>query len=361
VPGTFLLGNFWFLDIIDAQLNVQHSAITKEIEMVDLSVSYMGLNLRNPIIVSSSDLTRTVDRIKKCEEAGAGAVVLKSIFEEQFLIEGDIPESDYAIYPEALDYMRSGSLFEYAPHNLTNLIEQAKKEVSIPVIASINCQTPALWPSFARQIERAGADGLELNISFLPISLSVPSEEYEDSHVRVLREVKREISIPVAVKLMSQVTSVPHLAHKLAESGCDAIVLFNWFLEPDIDINKVKTKALIGKGNLYHSLRWVGLCSGRIACDIAASGGIQTAGDVVKQILAGASAVQICTLFMHEGVEEIQNLIKGLEAWITDHGFGGIDDFKGELSFKRQELTFRDLGEASSYFRAQYLKTYSTK
>ena len=329
--------------------------------MADLSVSYMGLELRNPIIVSSSDLTKTVERIKKCEDAGAGAVVLKSIFEEQFLIEGEIPDSNYAIYPEALDYMRSGSLFEYAPHSLTNLIEDVKREVSIPVIASINCQTSSLWPSFARQIENAGADGLELNISFLPISLSSPSSDYEDSHVRILKEVKKEISIPVAVKLMSQITSVPNLAHKLVESGCDAIVLFNWFLEPDIDIDRAITKSLIGKGNLHHSLRWVGLCSGRIDCDIAASGGIQSAGDVVKQILAGASAVQICTLFMHKGIEEIQNLIQGLENWMADHGYSSVDDFKGELSFRRQELTFRNLGEASSYFRAQYLKAYSTK
>jgi dihydroorotate dehydrogenase (fumarate) len=329
--------------------------------MADLSVSYMGLNLKNPIIVSSSDLTKTVGRIKKCEEAGAGAVVLKSIFEEQFLIEGDIPDSDHAIYPEALDYMRSGSLLEYAPHSLTKLIEDVKKEVSIPVIASINCQTPSLWPSFARQIEHAGADGLELNISFLPISLSSPSSEYEDFHVQILKEVKKEISIPVAAKLMSQLTSVPNLANKLAESGCDAVILFNWFLQPDIDINTVKTKSLIGKGNLNHSLRWVGLCSGRVDCDIAASGGIQTAGDVVKQILAGATAVQICTLFMQKGIEEIQSLLKGMEDWMADHKFSRIDDFKGELSFKRQELTFRDLGEASSYFRAQYLKAYSTK
>jgi dihydroorotate dehydrogenase (fumarate) len=329
--------------------------------MAGLSTSYMGLNLRNPIVVSSSDLTNTVDRIKKCEEAGAGAVVLKSIFEEQFLIDGEIPESDYAVYPEALDYMRSGSLFEYAPHDLTKLIEEAKREVSIPVIASINCQTPSLWPRFARQIEKSGADGLELNISYLPIKLSSQSAEYEDFHVKILKEVKKEVSIPVAVKLMSCLTSVPNMGYRLAESGCDAVVLFNWFLEPDIDINKLKTKSMIGKGNFHHSLRWVGLSSGRIKCDIAASGGIQTAGDVVKQILAGAAAVQICTLFFQKGIGEIQNLIKGIDGWMSEHDYTSIDDFKGELSFKRQELTFRDLGEASSYFRAQYLKAYSTK
>lgn len=330
-------------------------------EMAGLSVSYMGLDLKNPIIVSSSDLTRSVDKIKKCEEAGAGAVVLKSIFEEQFLVEGDFSDSDSAIYPEALDYMRSGGLFEYAPHNLTKLIEEVKREVAIPVIASINCQTPSLWPSFARQIEMAGADGLELNISFLPINLSSPSAKFEDYHLQILKAVKKEVSIPVAVKLMSQLTSVPNMGNKLAESGCDAVVLFNWFLEPDIDINKIRTKSLIGKGNFYHSLRWVGLCSGRIECDIAASGGIRTAGDVIKQILAGAAAVQICTLFFEKGIEEIHNLLTGIKNWMAEHSFASIDDFRGDLSFKRQELTFRDLGEANTYFRAQYIKTFSMK
>jgi len=329
--------------------------------MADLRVTYMGLSLKNPVIVSSSDLTRSLDGVKKCADAGAGAVVLKSIFEEQFLIEGDIPESDYAIYPEALDYMRSGRIFEYAPHDLTRLIEDAKREVDIPVIASINCQTPALWPRFAKQIQDAGADALELNVSFLPIKLSVPSGEYEDFHLDILRGVKNAVVVPVSVKLMSQLTSVPHLGQRLVDSGCAALVLFNWFLEPDIEIDELKTTSLIGKGNLYHSLRWVGLCAGRVDCDISASGGIKAGEDVIKLLLAGAAAVQVCTLFLQKGLGEIGNILAFLEGWMNEHGYAGIDDFRGELSFKRQELTFRDLGEASAYFRAQYLKAYSDK
>jgi dihydroorotate dehydrogenase (fumarate) len=329
--------------------------------MADLNTSYMGLKLRNPVVVSSSDLTKTVSGIKKCEDAGAGAVVLKSIFEEQFLIDGHIPQSGYNVHPEALDYMRSGSLFEYAPQSLTRLIEEAKKSVSIPIIASINCQTPSLWPRFAHQIQEAGADGLELNISFHPISLAIPSSDYEERHLEILRAVKKELSIPISVKLMSQITSVSHLGQQLAELGCDAIILFNWFLEPDINVETMKTRSLIGKANFYHSLRWVGLLSGRVACDIAASGGVKTGEDVVKQLLAGASAVQICTLFLQKGLEEIQNLLNSLEDWMGLHGFESIGDFRGELSFRHQELMFKDLGEANAYFRAQYLKAYSTK
>ena len=329
--------------------------------MADLSTSYMGLELSNPVIVSSSDLTKTVSGIKKCEDAGAGAVVLKSIFEEQFLIDGDIPTSDYGVHPEALDYMRSGSLLEYAPNYLTQLIERAKKSVDIPIIASINCQTPKLWPRFARQIQDSGADALELNVSFHPISLMIPGSEYEDHHLEILKAVKDAVSIPVSVKLKSQITSVSHLGQQLAELGCDAIVLFNWFLEPDIDVETLKTKSHIGKANFSHSLRWVGLLSGRVKCDVASSGGVKTAEDVVKQILAGAAGVQVCTLFYQEGLGEIQNLIKGLQDWMDRHKYERINDFKGELSFRHQELQFKDLGEASAYFRAQYLKAYSKK
>jgi dihydroorotate dehydrogenase (fumarate) len=320
----------------------------------------MGLELRNPVIVSSSDLTKTVSGIKKCEDAGAGAVVLKSIFEEQFLVEGDIPKSEYTIHPEALDYLRSGSLLEYAPLQLTQMIEEARRNVKIPIIASINCQTPKLWPRFARQIQDAGADGLELNVSFHPVSLAIPSVEYENHHLEILKAVKSVVSIPISVKLKSQITSISHLGQQLADTGCGAIVLFNWFLDPDIDVENLKTRSRIGKANFYHSLRWIGLLSGRLGCDVASSGGVQTAEDVVKQILAGAAAVQVCTLFYQKGLDEIQHLLAGLKDWMNRHKYESIDDFQGELSFRHQELQFKDIGEASAYFRAQYLKTYST-
>ena len=327
--------------------------------MADLFTSSMGLKLRNPLIVGSSDLTRSASGIKRCEEAGAGAVIMKSIFEEQFLAEDDIQDGDYTVHPEALDYMRGGGLLEYAPHSITRIIEEAKKDVNIPIIASINCQTPKLWPSFARQIQEAGADGLELNIYFLPIDIDSPCKVYEDQHLQILKEVKKEVSIPVSVKLTSQVTSVPYLGRRLAQAGCDALVLFNWFLEPDIDVENLKTRSLIGKGNFYQSLRWIALLADRIDCDLASSGGVQKAEDLVKQILAGASAVQVCTLFYKKGLDEIKNLLGGMETWIDKHQYSGIEDFKGELSFKKQELRFRNLGEAEAYFRAQYLKAYS--
>lgn len=331
----------------------------KEERMADLATSYMGLKLRNPIIVSSSDLTKNTEGIIRCYEAGAGAVVLKSLFEEQFLIKENEEGEQGIIYPEALDYLRRGGLLEYAPQKICQMIEEVKKEVNIPVIASINCQTSRLWPSYARQFQEAGADGLELNIYFLPIGLDSPGSEYEEYHLKILNEVKKAVSIPVAIKLMSQLTSIPYLGNKLARAGCDALVLFNWFVEPDIDLKNLKTRNLIGKGNFYQSLRWVALLAGRVDCDVASSGGVRKAEDVIKQILAGASAVQVCTILYEHKFEVIKSLLGEVEAWMDEHKNATIDDFKGEFSFKKQELAFKGVGEADAYFRAQYLKTFA--
>lgn len=329
--------------------------------MVDLKTSYMGLELRNPIIVGSSGLTKSVDGIKLCEDSGVGAVVLKSIFEEQYQVEQKMPENEINIYPEALDYMRHGGLLEYAPQELIRMIGKVKEEVRIPVIASINCQSNKLWPSFARQLQDAGADGLELNIYFLPIDIGQQGTEYEKYHLDILEKVKKEVTIPVAVKITNQITALPHLAHRLADAGCDAVVLFNWFLVPDINVHNLRARSLKGKGDFHQSLRWVGILSGRVDCDVASSGGIQDGDDVVKQLLAGASAVQVCSLFYQKGLDEASKLLSELEAWMAEHKYPDISSFRGELSFMKQELSFKNLGEAKAYFRSQYIKTYAGK
>ena len=327
--------------------------------MTDLSTQYMGLTLRNPIIVSSCDLTKSVAGIKKCADAGAGAVVLKSIFEEQFLVNGEIPEGGQFIHPEALDYLRTGGLLEYAPQKICQTIEDAKKEVDIPLIVSINCQTPKLWPRFAKQIYEAGADALELNIYFLPLDLEESGSDFEKKHIEILSKVKAEVSIPISVKFTSQITSIPNLAKRLADAGSGALVLFNWFLEPDIDVNNQTTRSIKGKGNLFQSLKWVALLAGRVSCDIASSGGVKNSDDIVKMILAGSSAVQACSIFYEKGLGEIESLLKGIQDWMKDNQFFSTCDFKGNLSFIKQKLSFKNMGEADKYFRAQYLKTYS--
>ena len=327
--------------------------------MTDLTTSYMGLSLKNPIIVGSSDLTRSEDRIRECRDQGAGAVVLKSIFEEQFLIEAGNEDSLAGAYPEAVDYLRSGGLMEYAPADMARLIENVKKDVDIPIIASINCQTPRLWPRFAKQVEDAGADAIELNIYDLVIHPEVSSSEIEDKHVNILKAVKESVGLPVSVKLSAEFTSLPHIAKRLAEAGAEGLVLFNWFLEPDIDVNTRKTRNLKGKANFNHSLKWVALLSGRVECDIAASGGIDGWSGIVKQLLAGSTAVQICSLLLKGGLKVIPGLLEGLAAWMKENKMNSLDDFRGDLSFKKQELSFRTMGEAEAYFRSQYLKAYS--
>jgi dihydroorotate dehydrogenase (fumarate) len=329
--------------------------------MTDLATSYLGLRLRNPVIVGSSDLTASVRSVARCEEAGAGAVVLKSFFEEQFASEVDQDERGAFIYPEALDYLERGGLLEYSTEKICRLIEEVKKTVKIPVIASINCQSSRLWPTFAHHFEDSGADALELNIYFLPYEIHRPGAEYEKFHLEILEQVKRSVSIPVSVKLSPQITSLPNLGEKLAEAGAGGLVLFNWFLQPDIDIGHLKTRNIIGKGDFFQCLRWVALCAGRVGCDIASSGGVRRADQVIKLILAGASAVQVASLFYQEGLEALAGLLKGLQDWMSEHAHQTIADFQGELSFKKQQLAFREPDKAEAYFRAQYLKTYLRK
>lgn len=327
--------------------------------MADLTASYMGLKLKNPIIVASSGLTKSAEGIVRCAEAGAGAVVMKSIFEEQYWEEVAPSEESLRHYPEALDYLRKGGLLGYAPQDKCDIIEKVKKKVDVPVIASLNCQSPELWPDFAHQFQEAGADGLELNVYFLPFDLKTPGIEYEKFHLEILEKVKKAVSIPVAVKLTSQLTSVPFLGHRLAKAGCDALVLFNWFLQPDVNVKNLQTRNIIGKGNFHQSLRWVALLAGRIDCDIAASGGVQKAEDLIKQILVGAAAVQVCSLFYKKGLDAVKNLLDGLKSWMDSCRYSSINDFKGELSFKKQELSFKQPAEAKAYFRTQYLKIFS--
>jgi dihydroorotate dehydrogenase (fumarate) len=329
--------------------------------MADITTSFMGLKLRNPIVVGSCELTASLEGIVRAAEAGAGAVVLKSFFEEQFASEVAPEERRGFVYPEAIDYLERGGLLEYATRNMVQMIEEAKKKVSLPIIASINCQSPHLWPRFARHFEEAGADGLELNIYFLPYDLQTPGSEYEKFHTQILEEVKKSVSIPVSIKLSSGLTALPHLSKKLAEAGCQALVYFNWFLQPDIDVARLRTRNIIGKGDFYQTLRWVALCAGRLGCDIASSGGVRRPDQVIKLILAGASAVQVASLFLTEGLKALPGLVEGLKAWMGEHGYRSLEDFRGELSWKKQQLTFHESQDAEAFFRSQYIKVYMSK
>ncbi|MDP3462954.1 MAG: dihydroorotate dehydrogenase-like protein, partial [Bacteroidales bacterium] len=247
---------------------------------MDLSTTYMGLNLKNPIIVSSSKLTGNIENIKSCAKAGAGAIVLKSLFEEQIMAkaEAGLKRNDmYFWYPEASDYVvnisKGGGVQDYL-----KLIKQAKKEVSIPVIASINCVSPVEWPSFAAKIQEAGADGIELNMAIFPFDRNISSQQIEDTYIDILLAVKKEVSIPVAVKIGPSFTNMMAMTWRLAESGADALVLFNRFYNPDVDIASMKVVAdnvFSGPDEKSIPMRWIALLSaGKIPTDLAANTGI---------------------------------------------------------------------------------------
>jgi dihydroorotate dehydrogenase (fumarate) len=325
--------------------------------MPDLSTSFMGLTLRNPIIAGSSGLTNSVDNIQKIYENGAGAVVLKSLFEEQ--INNAIHktyqqnENNYG-YPEALDYIshytRSNDL-----ENYLNLIRDAKSKVDIPVIASINCLSSTEWVSFAKNVQDAGADALELNIFILPSDPMRKSEQHEQLYMDILQSVIRQVRIPVAAKISYYFSGLSNMALQLSWTGVKGLVLFNRYYSPDIDIDKME----VTTGNVFSSpgestltLRWVAMLSGRIQCDIAASTGIHDGKCAIKQLLAGAKAVQVASVLYQHGFERIGAMNGEIESWMEKHGFATTKDFIGKMSL-------REVENPAAYERVQFMKHFA--
>jgi dihydroorotate dehydrogenase (fumarate) len=322
--------------------------------MTNLSTNYLGLRLNNPLIVSSSGLTNSVEKIKKLEELGAGAVILKSLFEEQIQAEAGHMIGDSS-YPEAQDYIlkytKSNSVEEYL-----QLIETAKKTVKIPVIASINCITASEWVDFSENIEKAGADALELNIFFLPTKKEVTSEKYEELYYEVITKVRKKTGIPVSIKIGMQFTNLVKLIHNLYIRGATGVVLFNRFFAPDIDIENLKFTAssvFSSPSDIRDSLRWVRIISDQVEkIDIAASTGIHDGKAAIKQILAGAKAVQVCSVLYKHGVERIPILLKDISTWMGHHHFKSIDEFRGKMNLRR-------IPDPTIYERSQFMKHYS--
>jgi len=325
--------------------------------MADLRTKYMGLELKNPIIVGSSGLTNTVDKIKEIEKLGAGAVVLKSLFEEQinFQVHKTVTQSDsFYAYPEAEDYIsnytRDNSMTEYL-----DLIRNCKSAVEIPVIASINCVSSSEWISFAKKIQEAGADALELNIFILPSDPKRTSEQNEQVYFDIAMAIVKEVTIPVALKISYYFSGMAKTALKLSWTGIKGMVLFNRFFSPDIDIDKFEVTAshvFSTPEEIAISLRWVAMLSDRLHCDIAASTGVHDGPGVVKQLLAGAKAVQITSTLYKNGTGVIPEMIKFVDGWMDKHEFKTTDDFIGKMSFKETE-------NPAAYERVQFMKHFA--
>lgn len=325
--------------------------------MVDLSTRYLGLNLRNPIIVGSSGLTDSVEKIQKIEEVGAGAVVLKSIFEEEIFFEYDavIKEAEAdGVSLEQFDYfdfqLRGKKLNAYI-----DLIQGAKAKTSIPIIASINCVYSYEWIDFAKRIEAAGADAIELNMFFLPSDLKRNFQEQDEAYFEIVKKLVSNISIPISLKISYYFSDLGNMIQRLSNTGVSGIVLFNRFFSPDIDIDKLEIKpsfVFSAPSDIAQSLRWIAIMSQRVECDLAASSGIHDGEGVIKQILAGAQAVQMVSALYKNKIPYIKDVIQTLETWMEAHKYNTIQEFRGKLSQAKAD-------DPAVYERVQFMKYFN--
>ena len=342
--------------------------------MIDLSTTFMGLPLRNPVIAGSSGLMNNLDYLKQLDNAGIGAVVLKSIFEEQIRVESEhflesdsnkakewkailqeIEQQQDFHYDEVLTYIRQFAK-EHALDQYLTFISEAKKRLSIPVIASIHSVSQYHWSYFAKRIEEAGADALELNVYVLPSDAERTGTENEQVYFDVVEQVKKRVSIPVALKIGYYFSSLVQTITRLSQMGIAALTLFNRPYHPDIDIEQLKLSSnyiFSNEDEYIQILRWVAILSGRVQCDIAASTGIHDYKAVVKQLLAGAAAVQIASaLYTEGGPKMVHPLLKEMEEWMRRHNFQSIAQFKGMFSQNKIE-------NPAALERVQFMRYFS--
>ncbi|MFV0365471.1 MAG: dihydroorotate dehydrogenase-like protein [Mangrovibacterium sp.] len=319
-----------------------------------LRTKYMGLDLKNPIVVASSGLANTVAKVKRIEEAGAGAVIMKSLFEEQILGEAKHLLGDGEAYPEAADYIDT-YVRENTVASYVDFIREAKSAVSIPVIASIGCVSSKEWLDFTKKLEIAGADAIELNMFYVPTLRNQTSEEIELRYISLIREIKQVISIPVAVKVGPYFTNLISFVEKLLANGADSVTMFNRFYEPDININTLKmigAEVFSTPQDIRHSLRWIGLTSSALPqLEIAASTGIHDGEAAIKMILAGSQVVQVCSTVYINGSQVIAGMLKDMEGFMKKWNFKRIDDFRGRLSYHGVD--------AHMYERSQFMRYFS--
>lgn len=323
--------------------------------MATTDVKYLGLDLKSPIVVSSCSLTADVDKVKEMEICGAGAVVMKSLFEEQIRGEVEFMASAGHSYPEMDDYLhayiRSNSIAQY-----TEKVRNIKQAVSIPVIASINCYSPGEWVEYARQIEAAGADALEINLYDMAMDPRTSPAAIEDGYVNVVRSIASELKIPVAVKIGPHFTSIVNFVDRIAAAGAKGVVIFNRFFTPDIDLEKfclVPAALLSHEGEYAEILRWTAILSSAVKIDIAATTGIHSAESAIKEILAGASAVQVCSVIYKHGPAVIKEFNGKIAAFLEKNNVESISQIRGRLSYST-------IPDPAMYERVQFMKTFGS-
>lgn len=323
---------------------------------MDLTTTYLGKILKNPLVASASPLSRRLDNIRRLEDAGAGAVVLFSLFEEEILHESR--ELDHYLtygaesYAEAVSYFPQPEEFYLGPEAYLEHIRQAKAAVDIPIIGSLNGVSPGGWINYARKIEAAGADALELNLYYIPTDPALSSDDVERLYLNTLKMVRQSVNIPVALKLSPFFSALANMAKQFDEAGANALVLFNRFYQPDLDLENlevVPNVILSTPQAMRLPLRWIAILYGRIKADLAATSGIHTAQDVLKMLMAGANVTMMASALLHHGIDYLRQVLRELETWMEEHEYDSVRQMQGSMSQK-------SVAEPAAFERANYIK-----
>lgn len=323
---------------------------------MDCTTTYLGLKLKHPIVPSAGPLSYTLDSMKRLEDAGAPAIVMYSLFEEQIAHEA-AELNHYLAYgtesfAEALTYFPEAEAYNVGPEDYVELVRKAKESLSIPVIGSLNGISTGGWITYAKKIEEAGADALELNVYYIPTDRELTGQDVEDRYLQVLHAVKRTVSIPVAMKLSPFFSSMANMARQLDVAGADALVLFNRFYQPDIDLETLEVKPNVLLSTPQASrlpMRWIAILYGTLKANLAATSGIHTASDVVKMLMVGADVAMVCSVLLKNGPGHLTELLRDLETWMMDHEYVSVAQMKGSMSQ-------RAVADPAAFERANYMK-----
>ncbi len=328
--------------------------------MTSLNTKYLGLNLKNPLVASASPLTRELDNFRKLEDAGASAIVMHSLFEEQINIESEELDRYLSVAEhvsaEALDMFPEASDYHLGPDEYLEQIVKAKAAVNVPIIGSLNGISPGGWTRYAKLIQDAGADALELNIYFIPTNPNIDAEQIENEYSYLVKEVKRGLRIPVAVKLSPFFTSMASFANRMDKAGANGLVLFNRFYQPDFDLEEldvVPTLQLSRSNELRMRLHWVAILFGKIQADMAVTGGVHTAEDVIKSMMAGARVAMTTSALLQNGIDYMRFILTEIREWMEKHEYESIEQMQGSMSQK-------SVRHPAAYERANYVKVLSS-
>ena len=328
--------------------------------MADLSTTYLGLKLKNPLVASASPLSKQLETARQLDQAGVSAIVMYSLFEEQIIqdslkLHRDLERGSY-VYAEALGQLPDYGMYSIGPETYLDHLRRVKQSVSVPVIGSLNGVSAGGWVEYARKIEDAGADALELNLYDLATDVELTSTELEDRHIEVVEQIRKGITIPLAVKLSPFYTALPNFARRLVEAGADGLALFNRFYQPDFDLETlevVPNLVLSNSNELRLPLRWIAILYGRVKADYALTSGVHTAEDLLKALMAGASVTMVASELLKNGTGRVPQILADLQTWLDEHEYESVRQMKGSMSQQA-------VADPGMFERANYMKVLSS-